>query len=108
MEKAIRELFDLTGKVAIVTGGAMGIGKGIAVRLAQAGASILIADIVSEEEAEDTLSELKAFGARVEYLQVDLSVTDNLPKVIERVIESFGDLDILVNNAGIYSFVSHR
>ncbi len=103
--KTIQQLFNLTGKTAIVTGGAMGIGKGISLRLAEAGANIMIADMVSVEEAQGTLYELKALGAKADYLQVDLSVTSNLVTVIEKTLNAFGDIHILVNNAGIYKYM---
>jgi 2-deoxy-D-gluconate 3-dehydrogenase len=103
--KTIEKLFDLSGKVAIVTGGATGIGKGIALRLAEAGASILIADIEPVKEAENTLNEIKALGAKVEYLEVDLSVTSNLVSVTEKTLNVFGDIHILVNNAGIFNYM---
>ena len=106
MKDSIEKLFDLTGKTAIVTGGAMGIGKGIASRLAEAGAAVMIVDIVSEKEAEQTLSEIRADGGKVAYLQEDLCITANLPKIIEKTLNVFGDLDILVNNAGIYKYMS--
>jgi len=103
--KTIEKLFDLSGKVAIVTGGAMGIGKGIAMRLAEAGASVMIADIVSVKDAESTLREIKALGAKVEYLETDLSVTSNLVSVIDKTLSAFGDIHILVNNAGIFNYM---
>lgn len=103
--KTIEKLFDLSGKVAIVTGGAMGIGKGIALRLAEAGASVMIADLTSVKEAESTLNEIKALGAKVEYLEIDLSITSNLVSVIEKTLSSFGDIHILVNNAGIFNYM---
>lgn len=106
MKNTIEKLFDLKGKVAVVTGGAMGIGKGIAMRLAEAGASIMIVDLVSEKEAESTLQEIKNSGGKVAYLQVDLSKVSNLNGVIEKTLNIYGDLDILVNNAGIYRYVS--
>ncbi len=105
MKKSIERIFDLTGKTAIVTGGAMGIGKGIAVKLADAGASVMIADIVSDKEAENTLLEIRNDGGIVDYIQVDLSVISNLPMVIEKTLQSFGDIHILVNNAGIFNYM---
>ena len=103
--KTIQQLFDLTNKTAIVTGGAMGIGKGIALRLAEAGASVMIVDLVSPNEAETTLNEIEAIGAKAAYLQVDLSVTSNLNTVIEKTLAAFGDIHILVNNAGIFKYM---
>lgn len=105
MNTNIQQLFDLTGKTAIVTGGAMGIGKGIATRLAEAGASVMIADIVSEQEAASAIAELKSIGTGIAYLQVDLSKADQLLSVIEQTLKTFGDVDILVNNAGIFKYM---
>lgn len=104
MNSTIQQLFDLSGKTAIVTGGAMGIGKGIATRLAQAGASVMIVDIVSEQEAAPTIAQLKSIGTGIAYLQVDLSHADQLMLVIEKTLEIFGDIHILVNNAGIFRY----
>jgi 2-dehydro-3-deoxy-D-gluconate 5-dehydrogenase len=83
----------------------MGIGKGIAIKLADAGASVMIADIVSNEEAESTLQEIRNNGGIVDYLQVDLSVISDLPTVIEKTLQAFGDINILVNNAGIFNYM---
>lgn len=105
MKNSIKQLFDLSGKVAIVTGGAMGIGRGIALRLAEAGAALLIADVVSAQEADGTLQEIRANGGRVEYLQVDLSITANLPRVVEKTLAEYNDIHILVNNAGIFKYM---
>lgn len=104
MKNSIEKLFDLTGKVAIVTGGAMGIGKGIANRLAEAGAKIMIVDIVDQKEAEATLSEIKSNGGEARYIQADLRDIKNLDNIIDQTIKEFGDLNILVNNAGIFSY----
>jgi 2-dehydro-3-deoxy-D-gluconate 5-dehydrogenase len=104
MKKSIQQLFNLSGKVAIVTGGAMGIGKGIALKLAEAGASVLIADIVTEDEAQETLDAINHLGGKASYIQIDLSDTKNLPQVTLKAVAVFGDLHILVNNAGIYKY----
>ncbi len=104
MKNSIKKLFDLTGKVAIVTGGAMGIGKGIADRLAEAGAKIIIVDIVEQTEAEATLSEIKGNGGEARYIQADLRDIKNLDNIIDQTIKEFGDLNILVNNAGIFNY----
>ncbi len=104
MKNSIEKLFDLTGKVALVTGGAMGIGKGIAKRLSEAGATIMIADIVEPQEAAATLNEIKSNGNPAEYIQADLSDIKNLATIIEQTTNAFGDLNILVNNAGIFTY----
>src|SRR2546421_1886093 len=100
----IAQLFDLTGKAAIVTGGAMGIGRGIALRLAEAGASVLITDL-KMDAAHATIEEIKATGGKAEAIQADARSAADARQVVERSVSSFGRLDILVNNAGIYPFV---
>lgn len=104
MKNSIEKLFDLTGKVAIVTGGAMGIGKGIVKRLADAGAKIMIVDIAEQKQVDDMLSEIKNNGGEALYMQADLSEIKNLQNIITQTVNEFGDLNILVNNAGIFSY----
>lgn len=104
MQTSIHSLFDLRGKVALITGGAMGIGKGIARSLSQAGADIMIVDIVSPAEASGTLDEIRKSGTRVAYIQADLRDIKNLPKIVDQTISELGDLNILVNNAGIFNY----
>lgn len=105
MNSIFEELFGLNNKTAIVTGGAMGIGKGIATRLAQAGASVMIVDIISEQEAANTLEGIQAQGGKVAYLQADLTDIALLPGIISHTLSNFGDVDILVNNAGIFKYM---
>ena len=102
-ELPLKKLFDLTGKVAIVTGGAVGIGKGIVDRLSEAGAAVLITDI-SEENGKKAVEELKAKDRKVDFIKADSSVSADVGKVIKQAVEKMGGLDILVNNAGIYPF----
>jgi 2-deoxy-D-gluconate 3-dehydrogenase len=104
MHKSIEKLFDLSGRVAIVTGGAMGIGKGIALKLAQAGTSVMIVDIVAKEAAQATLDEITGAGAKVAYMQTDLKEISNLSKIVDNTLSTFGDIHILVNNAGIFTY----
>ena len=104
MKNSIEKLFDLTGKVAIVTGGAMGIGKGIVKRLADAGAKIMIVDIAEQKQVDAILSEIKNNGGEALYMQADLSEIKNLQNIITQTVNEFGDLNILVNNAGIFSY----
>jgi len=105
MEKKISELFDLSGKVAIVTGGAMGIGKGIALRLAEAGASVVVADI-NLEAAQATVAEMKKMGYKAAAVKSDTSKVGDAERTVQETINTFGDLHILINNAGIYPFAS--
>jgi 2-deoxy-D-gluconate 3-dehydrogenase len=104
MHPSIEQLFNLSGKKAIVTGGAMGIGKGIAERLAQAGASIMVVDIVSAEEAGETLKEIRSYGNSCSYLQADLRDISNHQRIVDQTVEEFGDIHILVNNAGVFQY----
>ena len=97
----LAQLFDLSGKVAVVTGGAMGIGQGIVARLAEAGAKVLIADI-NEEVAQKTAQEFTSKGWVVEAMKVDVSSEDDVRQMLAVCQEKFGSIDIMVNNAGIY------
>jgi 2-deoxy-D-gluconate 3-dehydrogenase len=95
------QLFDLTGKVAIVTGGAMGIGQGIALRLAEAGAAVVIAD-VSLPAAEETASQIRAAAGKAKAIRADAANVADATRTVQETVRDFGRLDILVNNAGIY------
>jgi len=99
----IAHLFDLSGKVALVTGGTMGIGQAIAFRLAEAGAAVMIADI-DLEGAGKTVKEIKSRGGSAHAVRADISDTSAAGETVRSTIEAFGRLDILVNNAGIYPF----
>jgi 2-deoxy-D-gluconate 3-dehydrogenase len=93
--------FDLTGKRAVVTGGAMGIGYGIVTRLAEAGANVLLADL-DGELAESKAAASSESGAKVLAEQVDVSAADAGDLLVAAAAERLGGIDILVNNAGIY------
>lgn len=100
----IADLVDLTGRTAIVTGGAMGIGRGIAERLAEAGASVVIAD-ADLEAAETTAKELTEQGRSVLAMYVDVGDADDVHRLVADTIGWRGQVDILVNNAGIFPSV---
>jgi 2-deoxy-D-gluconate 3-dehydrogenase len=100
---SIAQLFDLTGKVAIVTGGAMGIGQGIALRLAEAGAAVMITDI-NLEAANNTVNQIRSKGGKAEAIKADASSVADARRTVQETVRAFGRLDILVNNAGIYPF----
>jgi 2-deoxy-D-gluconate 3-dehydrogenase len=99
--KQLQELLNLSGKAAIVTGGAKGIGWGIAYRLAEAGAKVLIADM-DEETAQKVAQELVGKSWTAESIKVDVSSEDDVKRMVATCREKFGSVDILVNNAGIY------
>jgi 2-dehydro-3-deoxy-D-gluconate 5-dehydrogenase len=93
------KLFDLTGKVSIVTGGNGGIGLGMARGLAQAGAAVAVAGRQAGKSAT-AVKELEALGARAMAVEVDVRKEASCRAMVQAVIERFGRLDILVNNAG--------
>jgi NAD(P)-dependent dehydrogenase (short-subunit alcohol dehydrogenase family) len=93
------KLFDLSGRTAIVTGGSLGIGYGIAKGLAAAGASVVIASR-REPLAQSAAESLKTEGLSAVALPTDVSQTSSIDAMVKRVIEEFGKIDILVNNAG--------
>ncbi|HYF89205.1 SDR family NAD(P)-dependent oxidoreductase, partial [Azospirillum sp.] len=90
--------FDLTGKVALVTGANTGIGQGIALALAQAGADIAAADIVPLDE---TRGLVEATGRRFHAIKADLTSIAPVQGLVEETVGTLGQLDILVNNAGL-------
>ena len=100
---SIQQMFDLSGKGAIVTGGAKGIGRAIAMRLAEAGAGVLIVDVDSKT-ASTTVDDIKSKGLKAAYIKGDASSFQDAEKAADACVEHFGALDILVNNAGVYPF----
>ena len=100
MAKHIRELFDLTGKTAIITGGSRGIGKEMAEGLAEAGANLMLC-ARRAEWLDETLEEFRGKGFRAEAKLCDAAKTEDVQSVVQETIEKFGKVDILVNNAGI-------
>ena len=95
-----QKLFDLTGKVAVVTGGNGGIGLGIAMGLAGAGANIVIA-ARSVEKTAQALEDIRALGVEAHGITVDVTQEPAIQRMITNTIDHMGRLDILVNNSGI-------
>ncbi|HOC48259.1 MAG: 3-oxoacyl-[acyl-carrier-protein] reductase [Bacteroidales bacterium] len=91
----------LEGKTAVITGGSRGIGKGIALRFAAAGANIAITNIIDNDEFQATVSEIAALGVKAKGYVSDASVFADAENVIDEIVRDFGTVDILVNNAGI-------
>lgn len=92
---------DLHGLRALVTGGNRGIGKAIALTLAQAGADIMINYVGAKEEAEATVAECQAFGVRAACCYADISDGPQVEQLFATMVQELGGMDILVNNAGI-------
>lgn len=90
----------LEGKVAFITGGANGIGKGTALRFAQEGARVALADML-EEEGEQARREIEAVGGQALFAPCDVADTDAVRKAVQATVEQFGRLDIVFANAGI-------
>jgi 3-oxoacyl-[acyl-carrier protein] reductase len=91
---------SISGKIAIVTGAARGIGAAIAEYLSSEGASLVIADI-NGHAAELMADKLKSFGKKAIAIQVDVSKEDSVLSMVNKTVEEFGQIDILVNNAGV-------
>ncbi|MEG0252660.1 MAG: 3-oxoacyl-[acyl-carrier-protein] reductase, partial [Muribaculaceae bacterium] len=91
----------LEGKVALITGAARGIGKAIALKFAQEGASIAFTDLVIDENGKNTEEEIMAYGVKAKGYASNAANFEETHKVVEQVVADFGHIDILVNNAGI-------
>lgn len=94
------DIFDLTGKTAIVTGGSGGIGRACAIGMAKAGANVAIADLKVEMGLE-AVAEIKALGAQGMFIKCDVTRLDDIKATMATVVNEFGRLDIGFNNAGI-------
>src|SRR5688572_14550388 len=95
------ELFNLKGKVALVTGGARGIGKACATALASAGARVAIADL-EDTAARDTAADLRARGSDAIFVRCDVTKANEVKSMVATVVDHFGRLDIAVNSAGTW------
>ncbi len=100
MAKNVKELFDLSGKTAIVTGGSRGIGKEMAEALAEAGANLMLC-ARREEWLTETVEEFRGKNFHVHAQVCDVSKPDNVQQVVDETVKKFGAVDILINNAGI-------
>lgn len=97
-------MIDLSGKTALVTGGSRGIGRACAIRLAEAGADIVINHVTSQAAAEEVAERIAALGRDVAVVKADVSQRDDVESMVEFVAEKFGRLDILVSNAATGGF----
>lgn len=94
----ILDKFKLDEKTAIVTGAAQGLGQGIAVGLAEAGANVALVDVLS---TEDTKKQVEATGSKAVCIEANLISVDCIDDIIDKTVEAFGQINILFNNAGI-------
>ena len=94
----MNNLFDLSRKVAIVTGASTGLGQGMSLGLAEAGANVVLVDYVPSTETEEMIKKL---GRKTLMLELNLMKMESIQTLVEKAISTFGKVDILVNNAGI-------
>ena len=97
-------MIDLTGKTALVTGGSRGIGRACALRLAEAGADIVLNYVTSSAAAEDVAEVIQSMGRNVAVVKADVSEKDDCESMMQFIDEHFGKLDILVSNAATGGF----
>lgn len=90
----------LKNQVAIITGGAMGIGKATALTFAKNGAKVVICDL-NEGEGQQTLEELRKINSECKFFKVDVTNRSEIDQMVSETVKSFGSIDVLVNNAGI-------
>jgi glucose 1-dehydrogenase len=90
---------SLDGKVAIVSGGARGIGQAVAAELARAGADVVFCDICKEDQAEESLELIRSFGRKGRFIHADVGDREQVEGMFREIVEEFGRIDILVNNA---------
>ncbi|MCF0137539.1 MAG: SDR family NAD(P)-dependent oxidoreductase, partial [Oscillospiraceae bacterium] len=92
-------MFDLTGRVAVVTGASAGLGRGEALALARQGADVAIL-ARREDKLNEVAEEIRSFGRKCLPVVCDVTVEEQLMNAVKQIIETFGKVDILVNNAG--------
>lgn len=95
-------LLNLQGKVALVTGGARGIGAAVAKQLAELGATVAISFTANAQKAQEVVSAIEAAGGKAKAFQADQADGAQVVELINNVVSTFGKLDILVNNAGVF------
>lgn len=95
-------MFSLADKVALVTGGRRGIGRAVALTFAEAGADVVVSDVVAGEELNGVVAEIKALGRRSLAIQADTTAQADVDSMVKKVVDEFGGIDILVNCAGIF------
>jgi len=95
-----KNIFDLSGKIALVTGGGRGLGRGMALGLAKAGANIVVADI-NPDNAKAVSEEIITLGRKSIFIEVDIAKKTQVKQMVGKILEEFNQLDIAVNSVGI-------
>lgn len=98
----IQDLFDFSGKTVLVTGGGKGLGTGIALRFAEAGARLIVHYHASQSAAQVVVDGLGAAGHQAVAVEADLTREDQVQQLMAQSVKVYGQIDVLVNNAGIY------
>ena len=94
-------MYDLTGKVVLVTGSSMGLGRHFALDLARAGANIVVNDPVGGEPARSVITEIEEMGRKAIFVLCDVGDSENVARMVNTILDRFSKIDILINNAGI-------
>jgi 2-deoxy-D-gluconate 3-dehydrogenase len=102
-QPTIAQLFSLSRQAAVVTGGAKGIGEAISRRLAEAGASVTVAD-TDLDGAQEVAQRIRAEGGKAQAVKLDVGRPEDCRKMVQAALDSYGRIDVLVNNAGIFPF----
>jgi 3-oxoacyl-[acyl-carrier protein] reductase len=97
-------MIDLTGQVALITGGSRGIGAATAILFAKAGANVAITYVRNEEQARTVMDSIRLLGKRCVALKGDVSKSDDVKKIVTDTLQFLGRIDVLVNNAGIWTY----
>ena len=97
-------MIDLSGRVALVTGGSRGIGRACAVRLAEAGADVIVNYVTSRSAADEVAAEVEAFGRTAAVVKADVTHREDVDSMVQFVKQEFGKLDIVVSNAATGGF----
>src|SRR5712672_4798436 len=100
VHRNVKQLFDLTGRVAIVTGGSIGLGRQMAEGLAEMGANVVLC-ARKKERCQQAAEELQQLGVRAQAMACDVKNPASVQEVVDAAVAEFGRLDILSNNAGI-------
>ncbi|MCA9880219.1 MAG: SDR family NAD(P)-dependent oxidoreductase, partial [Thermomicrobiales bacterium] len=95
------DVFRLDGEMALITGAARGLGRAIALAMAEAGADVWINDLAETEEVANTLAAIRATGRRAGFAPGNVAHPDDVQSLVRRVEAEAGKIDILVNNAGV-------
>ncbi len=102
----IEDLLDFTGRTLLVTGAGRGVGAGIAVRFAEAGADVAVNFRSSSDGAEEVVEQIRGLGRRAVAIGADVTHGEEVERLVSKAIEEFGRLDVLINNAGSYPLAS--